>query len=97
MGWTDVQVARRLGVSQGRYSSWVNDVHEPDYATLVRIAAVLQVSTDEILGVYAADGPDTDSALRDRALVALRTMSGQDLSRAVAVLETLASIADKTK
>ncbi len=51
LGLTDSEVARRLGLSQARYSHYANDVHEPDLETLVRIAQTLGMSSDQALGL----------------------------------------------
>ena len=56
LGLSDSEVARRLGVGQGRYSSWVNDTHEPDLETLARVVGVLAMTADQALGIVPA-GP----------------------------------------
>ena len=50
LGWTDAEVARRVGVGQTRYANYVTDRHEPDLATLTRICAVLRYSPSDLLG-----------------------------------------------
>ena len=93
LGLTDVEVARRLGIAQGRYSSWSNDVHEPDLETVVRIARVLGMTADQVLGVVEEGAGDADAALRARAGLALGGMSGAPLAGAVGMLEALARVA----
>ena len=93
LGLTDVEVARRLGIAQGRYSSWSNDVHEPDLETVIRIARVLGMTADQVLGVVEDEANDADAALRARAALALGDLSGAPLAGAVAMVEALARVA----
>lgn len=49
LGLTDAEVARRVGISERRYGFYVTGDREPDLATLLRIADILQVDTDQLL------------------------------------------------
>lgn len=49
-GLTQEQLAEKLGVSAQAVSKWENDVSCPDISILKELAAVLGVSTDELLG-----------------------------------------------
>ena len=51
LGLTDVEVARRLGLAQGRYSAYVNGLREPNLSLFVRICQVLGTTPDVVLGV----------------------------------------------
>ena len=66
LGLTDAEVARRLGLAQGRYSNYVNANREPDLATLVRICRELAITPDELLGFRDAD---TDRTTGTRARI----------------------------
>lgn len=44
------QVARLVGVERSTVSMWENDLRQPSYATLVRLADVYGVTTDFLLG-----------------------------------------------
>lgn len=50
-GLTQSQLARRLGVSASAVGMYEQGRREPDGAALARMAAVLECSTDELLGV----------------------------------------------
>jgi transcriptional regulator with XRE-family HTH domain len=50
-GYTQEQLAEKVGVSAQAVSKWENDVSCPDISILPQIAEVLGVSTDELLGV----------------------------------------------
>jgi transcriptional regulator with XRE-family HTH domain len=49
LGLTDAEVARRSGLNERRYGFYVTGEREPDLATLLRIADVLQSSVDDLL------------------------------------------------
>ena len=91
---SDVEVARRLGLEQARYSRYVNGLREPDLRMFVRICSVLATTPDAILGVNAPASDATEAeADRLRAQVdsTLRTMSLPALRTAVAVVNAIAS------
>ena len=89
LGLTDSEVARRLDLSQARYSHYVNGVHEPDLPTLVRIAQVLDISTDRALGVEAPPADDELGPLRARIAAAAARMDAFTLRAAVGLVEAI--------
>lgn len=48
---SQTQLADRLGMTQGGYTQYENDVREPSLATLAKISKILGVSTDWLLGL----------------------------------------------
>ena len=50
-GWAQGKMAKALGVYQSTVSKWMCGVQEPKASTVVRLAALLGVTTDELLGV----------------------------------------------
>lgn len=48
---SNAQVARRVGVGERSYYNYINDEREPNLTTLKKIAEVLDMSLDELLGV----------------------------------------------
>jgi len=50
-GMTQVDLAKRLGVSKSVVSSYENGVHLPPYDILIRLSALFGVSCDYLLGV----------------------------------------------
>lgn len=50
-------LANKLHLSEAAVSKWVNQSNEPDLATLSRLAAILSVSLDWLLGVRQAEEP----------------------------------------
>ncbi len=51
MGWSQVDMAKRLGVAKQTVSNWENDNIQPSIEMLVRVAKILNVSTDYLLGL----------------------------------------------
>ncbi|RGN67541.1 XRE family transcriptional regulator [Streptococcus anginosus] len=50
IGLTQVDIASRLGISQQAYASWERGVKKPTQENLVKIAQVLNVSVDYLVG-----------------------------------------------
>ena len=44
------QVARLIGVTKGAVSAYENDIRQPSYDVLIRLANLYRVSTDYLLG-----------------------------------------------
>ena len=51
MGWSQVDLARRLGVAKQTVSNWENDNIQPSVEMLVRVARLFGVGTDYLLGL----------------------------------------------
>ena len=64
LGWSQVELAKRLGVAKQTVSNWENENIQPSIEMLVRLAKLFNVSTDYMLGMeetprLAVDGlPD---------------------------------------
>lgn len=88
LGLSDAEVARRLGLAQGRYSNYANGVREPDFATFIRICNELSITPNEVLGFG-----DEHLAVGTRARVdaVLDTFSQDKLDLALGLLNVLAS------
>ena len=90
LGLSDAAVARALGMAQRRYSAYANETREADFATLARICRVLRTTPDTVLGFLPQEDVQPGEGAAARAAAALAAMTGPDLERAAAVLETLA-------
>ena len=91
LGLTDAAVARLLDLPQRRYSAYVNEAREPDFATLLRVCQVLRTTPDAVLGVgphVSLTPNDADLARMEAAVVGL---GEADRARALAVMEVLAA------
>ena len=50
LGWSQVELARRLDVSKQTISNWENENIQPSIEMLVRLSRLFKVSTDYLLG-----------------------------------------------
>lgn len=88
LGISNAEAARRAGLSERRYGNYVSGRREPDLATLVRIAAVLATTPNDLL---TGNNSTPDDQVRQRATAALAALSHDDLERAVIMVEALAT------
>lgn len=51
MGWSQVELARRLNISKQTVSNWENENIMPSVEMLIRLSRLFQVSTDYLLGL----------------------------------------------
>ena len=51
LGWSQVELAKRLQISKQTVSNWENDNIQPSIEMLVRLAKLFHVSTDYLLGL----------------------------------------------
>jgi transcriptional regulator with XRE-family HTH domain len=49
-GWSDAEVARRVGIQPRRYSNYVNDEREPPFEMLIEICRVLDLAPNDLFG-----------------------------------------------
>ena len=50
-GFSQKQVAEKLGIFQSNISDWENDRSRPDYEKLIALANLYEVSLYELLGI----------------------------------------------
>ena len=50
-GWSQPELAKRVGVSKGMISIWENNINEPKATYIRRLALELGVSADYLLGI----------------------------------------------
>ena len=58
---TQVDVAEKLGISQPAYASWERGVKKPTQENLVKIAQVLNVSVDYLVGNSEENSNELDN------------------------------------
>ena len=51
MGWSQVELAKRLQVAKQTVSNWENDNIQPSIEMLVRLSKIFGVTTDYLLGL----------------------------------------------
>lgn len=50
-GWSQVELAKRLGVAKQTVSNWENENIQPSIEMLTRLAKLFNVTTDYLLGL----------------------------------------------
>ena len=60
-GFTQVDVASKLGISQQAYASWELGAKKPTQDNLVKIAQILNVSVDYLVGNSEEKSDDLDN------------------------------------
>ena len=60
-GLTQVSVAEKLGISQPAYASWERGVKKPTQDNLVKIAQILNVSVDYLVGISKEKSDELDN------------------------------------
>jgi transcriptional regulator with XRE-family HTH domain len=63
-----------VGLSERRYAHYVTGTREPDLATLVRIATILETTPNDLLGVGPEPNRSKRTLLRDRLPAATNAM-----------------------
>ena len=71
LGISNAEAARRANLSERRYGNYVSGRREPDLATLVRIAQVLETTPNMLLGFDTAPSADTLRSKINSAVSAL--------------------------
>ncbi len=51
LGWSQVELAKKLNISKQTVSNWENENIQPSIEMLVRLAKVFNVTTDYLLGL----------------------------------------------
>lgn len=91
LGLTDVEIARRVGLSQSRYANYVLDKREPDFGTLRKICSVLRTTPNFLLGYgEEVEPPSEASMIRKDIHRAALSMDVPTLLTARAVVASLA-------
>ena len=50
-GFTQQQIAGKLGISQSNISDWENNISRPEYENLIMLAQIYDVTIEELLGI----------------------------------------------
>ena len=60
LGWSQVELAKRLKVAKQTVSNWENENIQPSIEMLVRLAKIFNVQTDYLLGLESRPCLDVD-------------------------------------
>jgi transcriptional regulator with XRE-family HTH domain len=87
---SDAAIARRLGISQSRYTNYVNGHREPDFAMLARICRVLHTTPNELLGFHISGAPAHEAARHlQRIAAAAQALTPESLRMAAVVMDAI--------
>src|SRR5271169_4014469 len=86
---SDAEVARRAGLAERRYGHYVRGTREPDFATLLRICDVLDVTPDDLLVANKSPRPTPSDRWLSRLSAAGRKLDTDDVKLAVRQVEAL--------
>src|SRR5207244_2329841 len=96
---SDAEVARRANLAERRYGHYVRGMREPDFKTLMRICAVLDVTPNDLLLAEPLRRSSTHDRWLSRLSAVARKLDTDDLRLAVRQIEALAThrIADQAR
>lgn len=98
LGLSDAEIARRLGFGPSRYTNYVSDLREPDFATLLRICKLLETTPNDVLGIADKAPPSpSPEALRERIAVAAAAMDIDMLRLAAEMMGVLVTRASRRR
>lgn len=66
--FTQIEVARRLGIDNTTISKWESDVYEPDADTLAKLAELFDTTSDYLLGLTNDPSPTKKDTKNDSPL-----------------------------
>jgi transcriptional regulator with XRE-family HTH domain len=89
LGLSDAEVARRAGLAERRYGHYVRGTREPDFETLMRICAVLDVTPNDLLMATGGSSPNEQDRWLSRLAATARKLGIDDLRLAVRQIEAL--------
>ena len=93
---TQVDVAEKLGISQPAYASWERGVKKPTQENLVKIAQILNVSVDYLVGNFSEE--NTNNKLVDIEILFRKNSEGlTDAEKSVFRQELIAFMEERRK
>ena len=97
LGLSNAEAARKLGLSERRYSHYVTGAREPDLATVVRISKVLGTTPNELLGFGEGVRASKKSALIERLTATADGLAQAELEIVLLQTEALAFRRSRSK
>jgi transcriptional regulator with XRE-family HTH domain len=92
LGFSQADVARRAGISERRLGHYIGGRSEPDLQLLIKIAVVLGVTPNHLLGFKpraAIKKNDEAGRIRSRITAAVATMDDASLPLALTLVEAV--------
>ena len=91
LGLSNAEVARKVGLSERRYSHYVNGKREPDLALIVRIAKALGTTPNEMLGFERTSKGSKKATLIDRLAETANALAETELEIVLVQTQALAT------
>ena len=89
LGLSDAEVARRASLAERRYGNYVRGKREPDFETLLRICAVLDVTPNDLLLSGRPPEVELEHRWLSRLTATARKLNSDDLELVVCQVEVL--------
>lgn len=98
LGYTQQQVAAKLGIDRTTYTKYETGVSEPSFEMLIRLSQLLGISLDELFGAPVDDrlsvsvsdnSADKLSPDEQQLLAAYRSLNGERKQRAIDDLKNM--------
>lgn len=90
-GYTQKELAQLLNISRTTYNKYENNSSKPDINLIVKIAVLLEVSTDFLLDFNTNLNPEND-ILIESAIYKLKRLSGNSIKKALDYMNMLYTI-----
>jgi transcriptional regulator with XRE-family HTH domain len=94
LGLSDSEIARRIGISQSRYSNYTRGIREPHFDTLARICRVLHTTPNELLG-FAAPGAKEEDLDLQCIIAAAQSLTPDNLKMAAGIMDAMVARQEK--
>lgn len=92
---TQVEIAEKLGISQPAYASWERGTKKPTQENLVKIAQILNVKTDYLVGNFSEE--NTNNKLEDIEILFRKNSEGLTDEEKVVFRKELISFMEERK
>lgn len=76
-GWSQTQLARKMGTNTKSVKDWENDVSSPSVANVIKLCGIFHVTADSLLGI------------KNKSVVVLDSLSNKEQSTARAIIQVL--------
>ncbi|GAB6640533.1 hypothetical protein BOVMAS10_16590 [Streptococcus uberis] len=88
-GLTQKELGERLGVKQNTFTNWENGKREPNLSTILKLAEILETTTDDLLGytILSANQPVVPLSELDVANIDKLSMTELGMLKVAIVME----------
>lgn len=95
-GLTHEEISILLGVTRSAYTKYENEIHNPDVKTIIKLAEILEVSTDYLLDVNIYGHPGNDPTIK-KIIDTLIVLSKENKEKALEYIEMIHIIENMNK